>query len=168
MASHGGYEGSSVTGQAEAASGHRTVRDWLIAWFPAIITMSVMLGIIGSYVVTWPGAPTLPNGITVEGIVVTFDAEANTIQSGYPVGEGPSVYRVVAIGEGTADPGYRWNSLSAGSRIRVIYDSSDPQVSLPYRDFPVWTIGSWITVIGFATAVIAVWVRKRWLSKAEG
>jgi hypothetical protein len=151
--------------QAEAAPEHRTLGDRLTAWFPAVVTMGVMLVVAAYFAVPWPDAPTMGNGVVVEGLIVTVDHEANTIQYGYPVGGGPRLYKTVVIGEERVNPAYRWRNIASGSRLRVVYDPTDPQVSIPFLDFPVWTMGSWATLIGFVVAVIAVWIRKRWLTK---
>ena len=149
-----------MTMEVEEGPSHQLLRSKLLAWFPAIATVSVMLGIIGSFMVTWPDNPSIVNGIVVEGIVVTVNEQENTVQYGYPVGEGPRMFRTVPIGEGTAHPGYRWSSIPAGSRLRVVYDPNDPAMSMPYLDFPVWTSGAWATVVGFVVAVVSLWIRR--------
>lgn len=153
-----------MTEQADAAPEHRTLGDQFIAWFPAGVTIGVVLVVVAYFALPWPDPPTMANGVVVEGLIVTVDLELNTIQYGYPVGEGPRLFKTVAIGQEGVDPAYRWTAIAAGSRLRVVYDPSDPNVSIPYLDFPVWTMSAWATLVGFVVAVISVWIRKRWLT----
>jgi hypothetical protein len=158
-----------VNQETKTGHAHRALRSLLIACFPAIAAGISIGAIVFCYVAGWPGTPTLPNGVSVDGIVVTIDVEGGTIQYGYSEsGEGPRTFKTVAIAEGAADPGYGWGRISSGSAIKIIYDPRDTEVSLPYITFPFWAMGAWSTVVGFVVVVFAVWIRKRWLIKDMG
>ena len=93
--------------ETEGTHAHRTLRVLLIACFPAIMAVISIGTIVFWYVVGWPGTPTLPNGVSVDGIVVTIDVEGGTIQYEYSEsGEGPRTFKTVAIAEGAADLDY--------------------------------------------------------------
>ena len=149
----------------EAAPTQRQLRVRLVAWFPTIAVAGVVAVIVATFVTGWPDPPSWAGGAIADGFVVTVDQKAGTVLYGYTVGDAPRIFREVPIGEGTANPGYRWDSVQSGSRIKVIYEPRDPLMSEPYLDFPFWAVGSWSMLGGFVAAVVAVWIRKRWLTK---
>lgn len=142
----------------------QTISTW-IARTPSIVAGIAALAILVTTLLNWPTRPYVPTEETTSGIVIAVrsaKATGNTdiVIYGYRLPDGTQVFSRAAISEQGAHPAYAWFGVSAGQDIQVAYNASDPEHSIPYRAFPIWTTISWATVYAALAYVVAVLVMK--------
>lgn len=143
----------------------QTLSTW-IPRAPAIFAGVVALVVFATTFLGWPTRPNVTNEETTTGIIVAVrpaEATGNTdiVIYGYRLPDGTQVFSRVPIYEQGAHPGYAWFSVSAGQDIRVAYNTADPEDSIPYRAFPIWTTVSWAGVYATLAYIVALLITKR-------
>jgi hypothetical protein len=144
---------------------HQTVSTW-IARTPSIVAGIAAVAIIATTLLSWPTRPNVPTEETTSGIIVAVRAAEVTgntdiVIYGFRLPDGTQVFSRVAIYEQGAHPGYAWFGASAGQDIQVAYNTSDPEDSIPYRGFPIWTTISWAVIYATFAYIVAMLVTKR-------
>ncbi len=118
-------------------------------------------------VLGWPTRPDVPNEETTAGIIVAVRSaqvtgDSDIVIYGFQLPNGSQVFGRVAIDPEGAHPAYAWFSLSGGQDIRVAYNSEQPEQSVPYRTFPLWTTISWATIFATGAYILVMLVMNRW------
>jgi hypothetical protein len=125
----------------------------------------IVAGIVAVLVVAWnilgwPTRPNVPNEAITTGIVVAVRSDVGTgtdfVIFGYSLADGTQLFPRVPISQDGAHPGYSWFSLGGGQDIRVAYNSAQPDQSVPYRAFPVWSTISLASVLATVAFILGM------------